>query len=61
MVDYIDKLSYVDLSLNHLEEVYQIIVNDLLDIFLDSVGKYFIDYFPIYINMGNSSVFFFLC
>lgn len=26
MVDYIDTLSYVNLSLNYLEEVYQIIV-----------------------------------
>jgi hypothetical protein len=42
---------------NHLcDETYLIIVDDLLDVFSDSICKHFIEYFCIYDDKGNCSV-----
>ena len=42
MVDYIDRCSYVEPSLYLWDEIYLIMVDDISDVFLDSVCKYFI-------------------
>jgi hypothetical protein len=43
MVDYIDGFSYIGLSLHPWDKAYLIMVNDVFDVFLDSVCKYFIE------------------
>jgi hypothetical protein len=60
-VDCIDKFPYVEQSLHPWDEAYLIVVNDHFDMFLDSVGKNFIEYFCIDIHKGNWSEVFFVC
>ena len=60
-VDYIDGFPYIKLSLNPWDEAYLIMMDDLFDVFLDSVCKDFIEYFCIDIHKGNSSEVLFLC
>jgi hypothetical protein len=45
MVDYIYQFIYVDPSLHLWDEAYLIMVNDISDVFLNSVCKYFIENF----------------
>ncbi|ERE71513.1 hypothetical protein H671_6g15694 [Cricetulus griseus] len=47
MVDYIDGFLYVEPSFPPWDETYLIMVDDFSDMFLDSVGQYFIEYFSI--------------
>ena len=43
MLDYFDGFSYTEPSLHLWDEAYLIIVDDVFDVFLDSVCKYFIE------------------
>jgi hypothetical protein len=45
VVDYIDGFPYIEPSLHHWDEIYLIVVNDHVDVFLDSVCENFIEYF----------------
>jgi hypothetical protein len=56
MVDYIVGFSYGDLSLHLWDEAYLITVDDLFNMFLYSVYKYFVEYYCIYVHRGNWSV-----
>lgn len=49
MVEYIDGVSDVEPSLHPWGETYLIMVDDVFDVFLNSVCKYLIEYF--YINV----------
>jgi hypothetical protein len=44
-VDYIDGILYIKLSLYPWDEAYLIMMDDLFDVFLDSVSENFIEYF----------------
>jgi hypothetical protein len=50
MVDYVDRFSYVEPSLDLWAEAYLITVDGNFDVFLDSVCKYFIEYFCINVH-----------
>ena len=43
MINYIDIFSYVEPSLHLWDETYLIMVDDVSDVFLDSVCQYFIE------------------
>jgi hypothetical protein len=45
LVNYIDRFSYVETSLNLWDKAYLIMVDDIFDVFLDLVCEYFIEYF----------------
>ncbi|ERE73383.1 hypothetical protein H671_5g14271, partial [Cricetulus griseus] len=60
MVDYIDGFSYVEPSSHLWDEAYLIMVDDFSDMFLDSVGQYFIEYFSIDVHEGYWSIVLFL-
>jgi hypothetical protein len=45
--DYVDGFPYIETSLYPQDEAYLIIVNDHFDVFLDLVGKNFIEHFHI--------------
>jgi hypothetical protein len=60
-MDYIHGFLYIEPSLYPWDEAYLILVNDPFDVFLDSVGKNFIEDFYIDIHKGNWSEVFFLC
>jgi hypothetical protein len=47
IVDYIDEFLYIELSLHPWNEAYLIMVNDHFDVFLDWVGKNFIEHFAL--------------
>lgn len=51
--DYTDRFSYVEPSLQFWDKSYLIIVDDLFDVFMDSVWEYFIEYFFINVHEGN--------
>jgi len=59
-MDYDDGFSYVGPPLHPWDETYWIMVDDVFDVFLDSVCQYFIEYFCINIHKGNSSEIVFL-
>ena len=52
---------YVEPSTHLQDETYLIMEDDLFDVFLDSVCKYFIENFCIYVPKGNWAVILFLC
>ncbi|ERE63695.1 hypothetical protein H671_xg20682 [Cricetulus griseus] len=52
MVDYIDGFSYVEPSLHPWNQAYLIVVDNFSDMFLDSVRKYFIEYFSFVVHEG---------
>jgi hypothetical protein len=54
-VDYIDRLSYIEPSLHLWGEAYLIIVDDVFDVFLDSVCKYFVEYVCLKVHKENWS------
>jgi len=60
IVDYIDGFPYVDPSMHPWGEAYLIIMSDNFDMFWDSVGKDFIEYFCIDLHTGNWSEVLFL-
>jgi hypothetical protein len=45
IVDYVNGFSYIETTLHPCDEAYLIVVNDVFDVFLDSVCKNFIEYF----------------
>ena len=51
MVDYVGLLSYTETSMHFWEKADLVLMDDVFDMFLDSVYKYFIEY--IYINLYN--------
>ena len=51
----------IEPSLHPLDEAYLIMIDDRFDVFLDSVGKNFIEYFCIGIYKENWPEVFFLC
>jgi hypothetical protein len=53
VIDYIDGFQYIEPSLHPWDEAYLLVVNDSFDVFLDLVGKNFIEYFCIVIHQGN--------
>ena len=55
IVDYVDVFPYIKPSLHPWDEAYLIIIDDLCDMFLDSVCMDFIEYFCIYIHKVNWS------
>jgi hypothetical protein len=59
--DYIDGFPYIEPSLHPWDEAYLIVMNDHFDVFLDSVGKDFIEYFCINVNKRHWSEVLFLC
>ena len=60
MVDYIDRFSYVDPSLHLQNEANWIMADDFLDVFMDLVWQFFIEYFCINVHEGDWSVILFL-
>jgi hypothetical protein len=55
LVDYVDRLLYIEPSLNAWDEANIIMMDDYFDVFLDSVSEIFIEYFYIDILKGNCS------
>ena len=53
IVDYINRFSYIELTLHPWDEAYSIVVNDGFEVFLDSVCKNLIEYFYIKIHKGD--------
>ena len=51
-LDYIDGFPHIEPFLHPWDEVYLTMVNDHFDVFLDSIGKNFIEYFCIDIHKG---------
>jgi hypothetical protein len=60
VVDCIDGFPYIELSLYPWDKAYFILVNHPFDVFLDSVGKNFIEYFCIKVHNGDCSEVLFL-
>ena len=54
-MDYVGGFLYIKPSLHPWDEAYLIVVNDHFDVFLNSVGKNFIEYFCINIHKGDWS------
>jgi hypothetical protein len=52
---------YIEPSLHFWDETYLIMMDNLFDVFLDLVFKYFIEYFCICVHKINQSVIVFLC
>ena len=50
MVNNIDRFPYVESSLQLWDEDYLIMLDDLCDVFMDSVWEYFIELFCIYVH-----------
>ena len=61
VVDYVGGFSYIDPYLYLWDEAYLIMVNDYDNMFLDLVGKNFIEYFCTNDGKGNGSEVVFLC
>ncbi|KAL6085005.1 hypothetical protein STEG23_017696 [Scotinomys teguina] len=55
MVYYIDRLSYVEPSLNLWDKAYLVMEDNIFDVFLESVYQYFIEYFCIDVHEGDWS------
>jgi hypothetical protein len=60
MVDHIDGFSYSEPFLHPRDEAYLIMVDDIFDVFLESVCKYSIEYFCISLHIRNWSEIIFL-
>ena len=60
-MEYIDRFIYIEPSLHPWDEAYLIVVNDHFDVFLDLVGKDFIEYFCINAHKGHVSEVLFHC
>ena len=61
IVNYVDGFLYIKPSLHSWNETYSVRMDDCFDVFLDSIGKDFIEYFCIYIQEGNWSEVLYLC
>jgi hypothetical protein len=55
IVDYIDGFPYIKPSLHLWYDAYLNMVDDRFDVFLDLVGKNFIEYFVIHVHKGDWS------
>jgi hypothetical protein len=53
IVDYMKGFSYINPTLHPWDEAYLIMLNNDLDVFLDSACKNFIEYFCIDIHKRN--------
>jgi hypothetical protein len=53
IVDYVDLFPYINPSLHPRDEAYLIIIDDLCDMFLDSVCMDFIEYFLHWFSEGK--------
>jgi hypothetical protein len=60
-VYYIDGFSCIEPYLHSWDEAYLIMVNDVFDMFLDSIWKNFIEYFYINIHKQDQIAILFLC
>ena len=60
IVDYIDRFSYVELSLHLWNEANLIMVDAFFYVFLGSICPYFIEYFYINVHEADWSVILFL-
>ena len=54
-MDYVNVFSYIESTLDYWNEAYLIMVNDGVDMFLDSVCNNIIEYFCICIHKGDWS------
>jgi hypothetical protein len=61
MVGYTDRFSYIRPSLDLWNEFYLIFMDDVFDLFLDSVCEYFIEHFWINVHKWNLSEALLLC
>ena len=60
VVNYVDRLAYVEPALHPWDESYLIIVDKFFDLLLQSACQYFIEDFCIYVHHGYwPEVFFF--
>ena len=60
VVDYIVGFPYIEPSLHPWDEPYLIMLSCYFDVFLDLVGKDFIEYFCINVHKGDCSEIHFL-
>jgi hypothetical protein len=60
MMDYIDGFSYIEPSLHRWDEAYLIIVDDVFDVFFDSVCEYFIIFASLLIRETGLKFIFFV-
>ena len=61
VVNYVDRLAYVEPALHPRDESYLIMVNKLFDVLLDLVCQYFIEDFCIEVHQGYWPEIFFCC
>ena len=61
VVNYVDRLVYVELALHPWDESYLIMVDKLVALLLQSVCQYFIEDFCIYVHHGYWLEGFFSC
>ena len=62
VMNYVDRLAYVEPALHPRDESYLFIVNKFFDVLLDSVYQYFIKGFHINVHHGYwPEMFFFSC
>ena len=52
VVNYVDRLAYVEPALHPRDEADLIVMDKLLDMLLDSVFQYFIEDFGIHVHQG---------
>jgi hypothetical protein len=60
MIDYVDGFLYIEPSLHPWDEANLIMMDDVFDVFLDSICEYFIEYFCINVHKRNQSELLFL-
>ena len=62
VMDYIDRLAYVEPGLHPWDKAYLNIMNQLFDALLDLLSQYFIEDFHIDVHQGYwPEIFFFCC
>ena len=52
VVDYVDRLAYIEPVLQPQDKAYLIIMDKLFDVLLESVCQYFVEGFCIYVHHG---------
>ena len=61
VVNYVDRLAYVEPALRPWDEAYLIVIDKLFDVLLPSVCQYFIADFCDYVHHGYWPEVFFSC
>ena len=61
VVNYVDRLAFVEPGLHPRDESYLIIVDKLFDVLLESACQYFVEDFCIYVHHGYWPEVFFSC